>query len=144
MSSATLQTPQTQQPPRAASAQGHRQYLRSSNPSNTRSASHPHPSRQNEKDTVIKHIDAVRQKEVLAAEQISEDPVNKQLGLSSQHLRLTDFELMRTLGTGTLNLNLFSASGIELILSNLQVHLLEYGSAVSRTQACRIVIKFLP
>lgn len=36
----------------------------------------------------------------MAPEEISKDPENKQLGHSSHHLKVTDFELMRTLGTG--------------------------------------------
>ena len=32
-------------------------------------------------------------------EEISKDPEKKQLGQSSRHLKLSDFELMRTLGT---------------------------------------------
>jgi hypothetical protein len=32
-------------------------------------------------------------------EEISKDPKNKQSGQSSKHLKLSDFELMRTLGT---------------------------------------------
>jgi hypothetical protein len=35
-------------------------------------------------------------------EQIGQDPYDKQLGYSSQQLRLEDFELMKTLGTGML------------------------------------------
>ncbi len=31
-------------------------------------------------------------------EEISKDPEKKQLGQSSRHLKLSDFELMRTLG----------------------------------------------
>lgn len=102
MSTATLQTPEQQRPPRAASAQGHRQFLRSrSNPqTSTRSASHPHSSsRQYEKDAILKHADS-KNKEVLSPDQITQDPEHKKLGLSSDHLKVTDFELMRTLGTG--------------------------------------------
>ena len=103
MSTATLPTPEQRRPPRAASAQGHRQFLRSqSNPQQPfRSASHPHPSRQYEKELILKHVEAVENKEVLPQEQIALDPANKKLGHSSPHLRLSDFELMRTLGTGT-------------------------------------------
>ena len=99
---ATLQSPEQQRPPRAASAQGHRQYLRSrSNPTQSlRSASHPHPSRQHEKEVVLQHVEAVENKEVLPPEEISKDPEIKQLGSSSSHLKVSDFELMRTLGTG--------------------------------------------
>ncbi|KAJ9647581.1 uncharacterized protein PV06_00292 [Exophiala oligosperma] len=101
MSTATLQPSQQQQPPRAASAQGHRQNLRPSNPQNVRSASHPHPSRQNEKDLAINQADASKSRGVMPPEEISKDPEQKQLGQSSKHLKLGDFELMRTLGTGT-------------------------------------------
>ncbi|OCT54676.1 Serine/threonine-protein kinase sgk-1 [Cladophialophora carrionii] len=101
MSTATLQTPQQQQPPRAASAQGHRQFLRTSNPHNARSASHPHPSRQHEKDQIQKHADPARSREVMPPEDVSRLPEEKGLGKSSPSLKLSDFELMRTLGTGT-------------------------------------------
>jgi hypothetical protein len=36
------------------------------------------------------------------AEQIAQDPEDKQLGFSAQQPRLEDFELMKTLGTGML------------------------------------------
>ncbi|KIW16939.1 hypothetical protein PV08_04129 [Exophiala spinifera] len=101
MSTATLQPSQQQQPPRAASAQGHRQNLRPSNPQNARSASHPHPSRQSDKDPVIDRPDTSKACRVMPPEEISKDPEQKQLGQSSRHLKLSDFELMRTLGTGT-------------------------------------------
>ncbi|OAL33952.1 hypothetical protein AYO20_06787 [Fonsecaea nubica] len=105
MSTATLQTPQQQPPPqRAASAQGHRQYLRTSNPQNARSASHPHPSRQYDKDQSQKHGDptpAREEGEVMSPEEVSKLPEEKKLGQSSRTLKVTDFELMRTLGTGT-------------------------------------------
>ncbi|KIW75452.1 hypothetical protein Z517_10193 [Fonsecaea pedrosoi CBS 271.37] len=105
MSTATLQTPQQQPPPqRAASAQGHRQYLRTSNPQNARSASHPHPSRQYDKDQSQKHGDptpAREDGEVMSPEEVSKLPEEKKLGQSSRTLKVTDFELMRTLGTGT-------------------------------------------
>ncbi|KAK5199251.1 cytochrome c oxidase subunit 1 [Exophiala xenobiotica] len=101
MSTATLQPSQQSQPPRAASAQGHRQSLRPGNPENARSASHPHPSRQHEKDLVLNHGIAEKSRPVMPPEEISKDPEKKQLGQSSKHLKLSDFELMRTLGTGT-------------------------------------------
>ena len=102
MSTTTLQAPEQQRPPRAASAQGHRQYLRTrSNPQqSSRSASHPHPSRQYEKELVLKHAEAAQNQEVLPPEEISKDPATKKLGHSSQTLKVTDFDLMRTLGTG--------------------------------------------
>ena len=100
MSTAALQTSQQQQPPRAASAQGHRQFPRTSTPQNTRSASHPHPSRQVEKEQIQKHADPAKVNDVMSPEEVSESPVEKKLGQSSPTLKLTDFELMRTLGTG--------------------------------------------
>jgi hypothetical protein len=48
---------------------------------------------------VLKHAE-VNSREVLPPEEISKDPENKQLGVSSSHLKVSDFELMRTLGTG--------------------------------------------
>ncbi|KAI1626747.1 non-specific serine/threonine protein kinase [Exophiala viscosa] len=102
MSTATLQPSQQQPlPPRAASAQGHRQDLRPSSPQSTRSASHPHPSREQEKDQVLKNAAAHSEREVMPPEQVSQDPAKKQLGQPSRHLSVRDFELMRTLGTGT-------------------------------------------
>ncbi|RMZ79006.1 hypothetical protein DV737_g3622, partial [Chaetothyriales sp. CBS 132003] len=103
MSTATLQTPEQQRPPRAASAQGHRQYLRSqSSPAySTRSASHPHASRTQEREIVFKHGETNANKEAPPPEGIGQEPEKKQLGLSSSNLQVTDFELMKTLGTGT-------------------------------------------
>ncbi|KIX94244.1 uncharacterized protein Z520_09954 [Fonsecaea multimorphosa CBS 102226] len=104
MSTATLQTPQQQPPQRASSAQGHRQYLRTSNPQNTRSASHPHPSRQYDREQIQKYVDPTQSKgeeEVMSPEEVSKPPEEKKLGQSSRTLKVTDFELMRTLGTGT-------------------------------------------
>jgi hypothetical protein len=100
MSTATLQPSQQNTPPRSASAQGHKQYLRPSNPQNARSASNPQPTRQQEKALVLNYADAAKAKEVLPPEDVSKDPEHKQLGHSSRHLKVTDFELMRTLGTG--------------------------------------------
>lgn len=130
MSTATLQPSQQQPPPRAASAQGHRQsYLRSSNPNTSRSASHPHPSRQYEKDPVHKQTDASKSKDVLSPDDISKPPEEKQVGRSSKHLKVTDFDLMRTLGTGMLIPSLFDRSGILLTtLLSRQVPLHECGS----------------
>ncbi|EHY56906.1 cAMP-dependent protein kinase catalytic subunit 3 [Exophiala dermatitidis] len=101
MSTATLQPSQQQRMPRAASAQDDRAQLRPIDSNNSRSASHPHPSRQHEKDLVLKHAGAANSKEVMPPDEISKDPEKKQLGYSSRHLKISDFELMRTLGTGT-------------------------------------------
>lgn len=100
MSTATLQPSQQQRMPRAASAQDDRAQLRPIDSNNSRSASHPHPSRQHEKDLVLKHAGAANSKEVMPPDEISKDPEKKQLGYSSRHLKISDFELMRTLGTG--------------------------------------------
>lgn len=137
MSTATLQPSQQQPPPRAASAQGHRQsYLRSSNPNNARSASHPHPSRQYEKDLVLKHADVSKSKDVLSPEEISHSPEDKQVGRSSKQLKVTDFDLMRTLGTGMLDP--FSAAPPVILLTTFlssQVRLPECGCVVLRTHS---------
>ncbi|KPI42618.1 cAMP-dependent protein kinase catalytic subunit PRKX [Cyphellophora attinorum] len=118
MSTTTLHPPtdnnaaQAHQQRRANSAQGsHRQYLRSrSNPalsSPARSASHPDPRagspalRQQERAALLKKAEHVASKEVTPAEEIPKDPQTQKLGVSSPHLSIHDFELMRTLGTGT-------------------------------------------
>lgn len=59
---------------------------------------------QHEKDFVIEYR---RNSEVLAPEEVAEDPANKKLGASSQQLRLDDFELMKTLGTGQITTDTF-------------------------------------
>jgi DNA mismatch repair ATPase MutL len=117
-------------PQRAASAQGHRQYLRTSNPHNSRSASHPHPSRQHEKSLVLKYADSGT-KTILAPEEISKDLQKKEVGRSSRHLKVDDFELMRTLGTGTETLALIVLSRLVEI-NSCQVHSHESGSVVSQ------------
>src|ERR1700761_3734192 len=95
-----------QQQQRSASLQSNRQFLRSRNSDSPRSASHPHSpirrtdSARSEKTLVLQHAEAVSKKEVLPPEDISNDPQNKKLGFSSR-LKVSDFELMRTLGTGT-------------------------------------------
>jgi hypothetical protein len=142
MSTAGLQTKEQQRPPRAASAQGHRQYLRSrSNPhQSTRSASHPHPSRQYEKDLILCHTEAAQKNEVLPEEQINKDPVNKKLGQSSQTLRVTDFDLMRTLGTG----KVVPRSTLNLLAYISQAPLLECGYADSTTRDPKTVTRSSP
>lgn len=153
MSTATLQTPQQQQqqPPRAASAQGHRQFLRTSNPqNNARSASHPHPSRQYEKDQVQKHGSADRsrsredQDQVMSPEEVSKPPEEKKLGQSSPTLKLSDFELMRTLGTGNyIFLRWRLSEGMFFADSRLeQEPLREYGYVGSPTLTQKIGTKY--
>jgi hypothetical protein len=66
----------------------------------TRSASHPTSpgySRQDEKN-FITHYEERR--EIVPPEKIEHDAVNKKLGFASKRLRVSDFELMKTLGTG--------------------------------------------
>ena len=102
MWTATLQSPQQQQ--RALSAQAHRQFLRSGSSESPRSASHPHPTRQNgarsDKARVLQNAESLARREIVPPEQIAQDSQDKQLGHSSPKLQLSDFELMKTLGTG--------------------------------------------
>lgn len=52
---------------------------------------------------MLKRADLVtNNKEIKPAEEIPQDPQTQKLGLSSPHLSVHDFELMRTLGTGEL------------------------------------------
>ncbi|KAK5944812.1 cytochrome c oxidase subunit 1 [Knufia obscura] len=99
--STTLQPPR-QQSQRALSAQGHRQSLRSSlAQQNSRSASNPHPTRQQSKDAIIKTAETRLKEQPPPAEDISSDPEQKGAGFSSKTLKFSDFELLQTLGTGT-------------------------------------------
>ena len=94
--------PQSQwQPQRSSSAQkysvppipNHNNYLRS--------ASHPITpgnTRQDEKDFIARYEE---RQHIVSPEKIESDSVNKKLGFSSRKLRVIDFELMKTLGTGT-------------------------------------------
>ena len=43
--------------------------------------------------------------EVLSPSQIAQDPKKKDLGKSSRALRIQDFELLKTLGTGTISVS---------------------------------------
>lgn len=104
MSTVTLRPSSQQQ--RALSVQNHRQVLSQASP---RSSSNPHPigqgsdaapTRQEEKNFVIANYEVAAGHETLPPEQIAQDAWNKQLGCSSQQLRIEDFELMKTLGTG--------------------------------------------
>ena len=105
MSTVTLRPSSQQQ--RASSAHNYRQQLNpasprsSSNPHPTRQGSNPQPTRQEEKNFIIANYEVAVGHETVPAEQIGRDPQHKQLGFSSQHLRIEDFELMKTLGTGT-------------------------------------------
>lgn len=101
ISTTTLQAPQPHSQ-RALSAQGHPPRSRASNfPSIPRSASHPHPTRQYDKDLVLKHLESTQRKEsVPPPEEIASDPGEKEVGFSSKTLKFSDFELMQTLGTG--------------------------------------------
>lgn len=49
---------------------------------------------------MLKNAENVQNKEIVPAEEIPHDPDFKKLGVSSQHLTVHDFDLMRTLGTG--------------------------------------------
>ena len=82
---------------RASSAQCHRKQL---DHNNHRSSSNPDPSRQEEKNAVIANHEVATGKEILPADQIAKDKENSKLGSASHKLRVEDFELMKTLGTG--------------------------------------------
>lgn len=97
MATATLR--QMSQEQRAMSDQSP-QHLRDG--TNSRSSSHTHSSRQEDKSLVIRNHGIAVGGEIVPAEHIPEDPARKQLGFSSQKLRVEDFELMKTLGTGML------------------------------------------
>lgn len=43
----------------------------------------------------------------LPPEKIAEDPRHKQLGTSSRHLQLKDFDLLKTIGTGLLSIYIY-------------------------------------
>lgn len=65
-----------------------------------RSASHPTSpgyTKQDEKNFIVRSGD---KQEIIPPEKIEEDDIDKQLGFSSRKLRVTDFELIKTLGTG--------------------------------------------
>ena len=49
---------------------------------------------------MLKRAEHVASKEVAEPDQIPRDPENQKLGVSSPHLSIHDFDLMRTLGTG--------------------------------------------
>src|SRR5271170_5550011 len=98
MSSATSRLPPDHL--RASSVQGHRQLLNPPPISSPRSASQPQPTRQEEKTAVTASYAVAVGREISPAERIGQDPRHKRLGLSSQKLRVEDFELMKTLGTG--------------------------------------------
>lgn len=81
--------------------------------------------RQVEKDFIASFESDSR---LLSPSQIIEDPMNQKLGSSSQSLRLDDFELLKTLGTG--ELCLAKADNIAFLLicpSSKQELSLEYG-----------------
>lgn len=59
----------------------------------------PDECRQKEKDFIAQFEDEPRP---LSPKFIAQDQRNKRLGMSSKHLRLQDFELLKTLGTGAL------------------------------------------
>ena len=96
----------SQQQQRAASVQDHRPFITEDT---SRSASHPYPrrryghvgSRQEEKEILAQQYDAASDGEPLPWGQMLRDSTKNQLGFSAQKLRVTDFELMKTLGTGT-------------------------------------------
>jgi hypothetical protein len=86
---------------RSSSAQRYHTQPISHHNSYARSASHPispGQTRQDEKNFIAHYEE---RQEIVAPEKIEHDSVNKKLGFSSRKLKVTDFELMKTLGTGT-------------------------------------------
>ena len=71
--------------------------LRSSGTAPTQSAPHDDEKEEEEKRFLAQYKDNERP---LPPSQIAQDPESKQLGQSSSQLRVEDFELIKTLGTG--------------------------------------------
>lgn len=80
-------------------------------------------------------------KEPLEPSQITLEPAQKKVGHSSRHLRLDDFELIKTLGTGTHLVSLGQCNRMLTVLT--QAHLPEYGSRASIATSRRVTTKSL-
>lgn len=104
MSAANLSAPPQQ---RALSAQGHRQHSRAASSSGPRSASHPHPTaqsyptRQQAKSPIAQHTEVVDVPIATPAQVDQQNGEDSQPGYSPEQLKIVDFELIKTLGTGT-------------------------------------------
>lgn len=96
MSTVALRQSSPQQ--RALSAQTHRQLL---NPTGPRSASHPQTIRQDEKNAGMAHYEGAAGRENAPSDaETAQEPPRRQPTATSRKLRVDDFELMKTLGTG--------------------------------------------
>ena len=105
MSAANLSAAPPQQ--RALSAQGYRQHSRAASSPGPRSASHPHPTaqsyatRQQAKSPIAQHAGVVGVPNATLSPDDKQNGEDSQLGYPSEQLKMADFELMKTLGTGT-------------------------------------------
>jgi hypothetical protein len=105
MSAANLSAAPPQQ--RALSAQGYRHHSRAASSPGPRSASHPHPTaqsyptRQPAKSPAVQHAEVVGIPTATPSQDGKQNGEDSQLGYPSEQLKMADFELMKTLGTGT-------------------------------------------
>lgn len=83
-----------------------------------------HEKCQREKQSIAEYYDNARP---LPPDQIAESPRNKELATSSRNLRIQDFELIKTLGTGTLTADCSGSRGGRET-EHIQEHSQEYGS----------------
>jgi hypothetical protein len=104
MSAANLSAAPPQ--PRALSAQGYRQHSRAASSPGPRSASHPHPTSQSHPTRQHAKSPIAQQTEVISVPDAASNPDEKQNGedsdllYPSKQLKIADFDLMKTLGTG--------------------------------------------
>lgn len=105
MSAANLSAAPPQQ--RALSAQGYRQHSRATSSPGPRSASHPHPTaqsyptRQQAKIPIAQHAEVFSVVDAASAQVDNQNGEQIRQGCDSEQLKVEDFELMKTLGTGT-------------------------------------------
>ena len=91
---------------RALSAQGYRQNLRAASSPGPRSASHPHPTSQSYPPRELAKSPVTQDAEVVdvpvssSSQGHRQEDESKDRGYASQQLKVTDFDLMKTLGTG--------------------------------------------
>lgn len=118
MSAANLNAAPHAPQQRALSAQGYRQHLRATSSPGPRSASHPHPTSQSyetrlrAKSPIAQYTEIVSARETSTSRQNGQD-AGKQLEYASEQLKVEDFDLMKTLGTGTYQL--YSVSNESLL-----------------------------
>jgi hypothetical protein len=106
MSAANLSAAPHAPQQRALSAQGYRQHLRATSSAGPRSASHPHPTshsyetKQPAKSPIAQHEEIASAPGASTSQQNGQD-CGKELGYASEQLQVEDFDLVKTLGTGT-------------------------------------------